>query len=668
MEGHPPASSQSTGERGNNSSETPLQATPRQDGSNATPAEAATISANPSARVRGPFALMVDAFISSFRQASNNGQVQTTSRGVSGQTSIRHSATDPSTAPIAEVTNQEMASEAMLGAQPQSQPATDTSEAETPAMQQSPPAHTPGNAMNADIADNVGTAPQDSDSASSNTTAANNTNSAQSPGTAENPAASETLRTIYFRIPLPNATGPSGILQFTPGPIPIAPHQPEPRPPYGPNRPPGLAADRGNGLASGFHMPSSPILVPRGSSPLPFSFIFDVQTNTAWPITSITTRPPGAMPTNEEEQFVAGLPFHIGLNISFGPAPQPELPDPERAARFVDSLERADAELRERMAQLSMGAIGDYGGRQDNEGGEGALGCGICLDEYPSEDRPEWIGGQASKDEEVVAVPCAGHHTLHRRCLYEWLAKTPPSEWTCPFCRAGLDKAKVDSSASNTTQGNDAVKKAEQDSKSRTLREEVRLREKARGWRCDSPACLLRYPCKDGDGTDYQADELVSLLPCRHKLHLDCLCTSMRLEQLDAFEPDCEEEDDDDDDAQDSTSIKEDAPAGDLFIDDQPSKNTVGKWVTCPTCRTEAWAELPMKKKRARRGKVVEMDEEEHESEALSQGVDHSSKPTVDVPLDGAREMAKLLDTQKSARVEDVADDDSDGAVETSLL
>jgi hypothetical protein len=603
-------------------------------------------------RVVGPFAQMVNAFISSFRQASQNER-----QAQSNQARRRTS----NAAPPPLVGSQSLSS---------SSPAATA---------------TAGSSReNAATSENITTQPVPSvaETTTSETTSpsqqgAPNPSAEPASTTPANDGTNEPPRVLYFRMPFLTADGQSATLAFNPGPIPVGPtpvpaNQPEARPPQAAAGQQGatLGTDRGNGLASGFHLPTAPIFVPVGASPLPFSFIFDVTTNTAWPI--------GAVPASSENDaaaFAAGPPFHIGLNISFGPAPQAETPDPDRASRFVDSLERADAELRERMAQLGMGAIGDYGGRQDNEGGEGALGCGICLDEYPSEDRPEWIGGQAVKDEEVVAVPCAGHHTLHRRCLYEWLAKTPPSEWTCPFCRAGLDRQKVENSAANAPARNsndDAVKKAEQEAKARSLREEVRLREKARGWRCDSPACLLRLPSKDAN-EDHQSDEIIPLLPCRHQLHLDCLCTSMRLEQADAFEVDSNDGDDEDDEQVDD--IMADPPAGsDLQIDDSSAaKNTVGKWVTCPTCRAEAWAELPMKKRRAMKDSNVIaaaiIDEEEESSvEQHEDDFEIRDKLTSTVPTHIAREVPLLRNAQRSARVEDAVDEDSDGIVETILL
>ncbi|MCO5598594.1 hypothetical protein L7F22_052691 [Adiantum nelumboides] len=560
-------------------------------------ATAAPFPVDPGAELRrggGGFSALVDAFLAGFRQAAVDARNERT----------------PSS-------------------QPQSTTVT-SSEAATETNTTTVPATSVQN-------ENITEATDGLSSTENNNNSANNTSNETPSGT--NNDANQTTdnstnrpRTLFFRMPL----GPDGrdaLLAFTPGPIPTLPTSET-----GTQTTADLSGDRGNGLASGFHLPHSPIFVPLGASPLPFSFLFDAQTNTAWPIANITNGPPGAMPIEHPlppnmPQFVTGPPFRIALNVSYGPPPEAPRPDPERASRFVGSLERADAELRGRMARLGMGDIGDYGG-----GNGGALGCGICLDEYASEDRPEWIGGQSSIDEEVVAVPCAGHHTLHHRCLYEWLANTPPSQWTCPFCRAPLDKEKVDKSASEqeqqrqqqtrqqrqeTSENEDNLKKkAELEARARSLREEIRLRERARGWRCDSHACLPRYPdspkeekeCaahQSEDSTDWPSDvtSLISLLPCRHKLHLDCLCTSMKLEQADLGsedDSDLEEEEEETEEVAESTKVEDQSDKSKTSVDQHKEaiqspliskQQTVGKWVTCPTCRHEAWAELPVRRK-----------------------------------------------------------------------
>lgn len=495
---------------------------------------------------------------------------------------------------------------------------------------------------------------------------------------------SRSAPTLLFQMPFLTQSGRPATLAFVPGPLPLSPQQQQQRQQQQQQqqhaRQGSLSEDspeRGNSQYNGFHVPTAPIFVPMGSSPLPFSFLFDNQINTAWPIVALPDggqpMPPGAMPHTPHgvprtmPEFMAGPPFHVVIDFNFVPAAQPERPDPARAGRFVSSLERADAELRARMARLGMGDIGSHDSASDHPG------CPICLDEYEAEDVPEWMGGQASKDQEVVAVPCAGHHTLHHRCLLEWLANNAPSQWTCPLCRAALDREKVDSSAADSQQANatdarrpegqrradEELKKAEHASKARTLREEVRLRERSKGWRCDSPACLPRYPddeSSDLAGTSISTDyDLVSLLPCRHKLHLDCLCTSMRLEQAVTVSSEDEDEDegeddgnlcgacrnDEEDDDQKSPSVFEGRSVPDLKgnkisiasskadaktvteVDtstithddgDGALHETVGKWVTCPACRIEAWAELPVKRK-SRRIKAAHAKQQEQQQE-----------------------------------------------------
>ena len=335
---------------------------------------------------------------------------------------------------------------------------------------------------------------------------------------------------LYFRLPFNGPDGNPALLAFHPMPLPAQANAPS----SVPNTTPHPAG----------HVPRAPLFVPFGASPLPFSFIYDAPTNTAWPIAQVVPgTPPGGpaadMPGGAAPQLVAGPPFRIILDFHFTPAPEPEREraDPAKAAAFVDTLEKADAELRSRMARLGLGDIA--------AGGEEELGCGVCLDSYAPEDRPDWIAGKAAQDEAVVAVPCDGHHTLHKACLRDWLAKTPQSQWTCPFCRASLAKHP-------------------HRTRTHTLRDEVRARERANGWRCDAPACLPRYP-EDAAAVPAPT-QLVKLTPCRHEVHLDCLCTAMRVQ---------------------------DATAAPLETDDEEHETT-GKWVECPTCRKESWAQLPL--------------------------------------------------------------------------
>lgn len=687
--GHPPTHM--------NDDQRPIEAAHREQPASATnssdtaahiqPGGSSTQSSMPSQnpRVIGGFAAMVDAFMSSFRQASvAQTRMSHSEQQQDGPSQpVLHSSMQPRQASADSSPPQTISSaNTSQGPAVSQQDNIRPQEGESSAQSSATPVEAMSQQENisSSIPADTTTAPPDTLEQSNDTI------------TAQPAGESDTPRILYFRMPFLTNDGSMATLAFQPGPIPIPPQPTGPAPTYGPERPEHFGPERGNGRASGFHLPAAPIFVPLGASPLPFSFIFDTQTNTAWPIAAMSTGPPGAMqPTSDENGagFVAGPPFHVALNISFVPPPQPEAPDPERAMRFVDSLEVADAELRKRMARLSLGSIGDYGGRQDNEGAEGALGCGICLDEYPSEDRPEWIGGQASRDEEVVAVPCAGHHTLHRRCLYEWLAKSPPSEWTCPFCRAGLDKKKVDESSntatnrpqqSNAVPSDDLLKKAEQEAKARSLREEVRLKEKARGWRCDSPACLPRYPNQESDITFSQtlSNRMVSLLPCRHKQHFDCLCTSMRVEQADSAECTDEEEEDYEDAEEVIETTKDDRDNSNDVVEDVVANDTVGKWVTCPTCRHEAWAELPMRRKsrrvaaaQAKSNSIVLLspDTSSHSvsrSGSCASSPNLGSKRALEAPTSGARERARLLDLQRASR--DEVDGDSDRDVEAILL
>jgi len=48
--------------------------------------------------------------------------------------------------------------------------------------------------------------------------------------------------------------------------------------------------------------------------------------------------------------------------------------DPKRAEKFCEKLEKADAELRERMLRVELGELGIYGSNSD---GGNALGCAV---------------------------------------------------------------------------------------------------------------------------------------------------------------------------------------------------------------------------------------------------------------------------------------------------
>jgi hypothetical protein len=244
------------------------------------------------------------------------------------------------------------------------------------------------------------------------------------------------------------------------------------------------------------------------------------------------------------------------------------------------------------MARLEIGDIGT-----------GGVGCAICLEEYELDDRPAWFAGdEETRNLECVVVPCKGHHTLHAACLHDWLAPRPPEQWACPFCRSALAPKKSADGAADQLPS-PAAPGLE------LLRDEIRKRERAQGWRCDTPACLPRYPDeRDANEAREDDDRLPKLKPCAHEHHLECLCTSMKLEQ--AISSDDEEDDAEDDtddataddhmaDAADSEHAAEEAAVGSsshtrtLSLDPSAGRDVVGKWVVCPACRIEAWATLP---------------------------------------------------------------------------
>ncbi|KAN0064440.1 hypothetical protein ACQY0O_002818 [Thecaphora frezii] len=468
---------------------------------------------------------------------------------------------------------------------------------------------------------------------------------------------------LYFRMPFSGPDGNPALLTFHPLPlprVPLARQNADQQPRDEQQQPPQAiatatateASDRAQptqqqpqpDAATGEseeplahpagHVPRTPLFVPLGASPLPFSFIYDAPTSTAWPIAYVVPSsplggaPPDASGDSSQLSLMAGPPFRMHLDLHFVPVPEPEQPDAELAKAYVQGLERADAELRSRMARLGMGGIGAFArGGESGEGGEGdaLLGCGICLDSYEAEDRPEWIAGEKGRDEAVVAVPCAGHHTLHAGCLRDWLSKTPPSQWTCPFCRAHLDAPPRPNRGADGAGGTDAsaaaaaaaatskvVGEAAAPRSTTTLRDEVRRRERQRGWRCDAPACLPRYPAastgtggdeaaaaaEPNDASDETAAQLVKLVPCQHEVHLDCLCTSMRVEAA-ACAALFDATDDEDEEQGDGARDAEEDEAEDARADERGQRGdgaTVGKWVTCAACRKECWTRLPIRK------------------------------------------------------------------------
>lgn len=343
--------------------------------------------------------------------------------------------------------------------------------------------------------------------------------------------------------------------------------------------------------------PATPIFVPLGSSFLPFSWLYD-PSGWGWPIISLQqgNPPPGLPLPNDPRRahFLAGPPFPIRITMTDGPDgfQAEEQPNPEHAKTFVDSLETADEELRSRMARLGIGDIGACGGD------EGELGCPVCLDPYDeSSDRPEWVGGEEAKDHHVVVIPCKGFHSLHRRCLLDWLASKPPSQWSCPMCRSSITPSSLlknrprasgaepsGQPMSSIHPPSDESLKKELAAHSRSLREEIHRRENQQGYLCDYLACFPDYE-RHNDEEDLDRS-IVTLKPCGHRLHLDCLTTSLRIANgfgnKTGLEPeDTEDEDEDEDSDTESSPVK-----------------MVGRWVECPVDRKEVWTMIPVSKKR----------------------------------------------------------------------
>lgn len=47
--------------------------------------------------------------------------------------------------------------------------------------------------------------------------------------------------------------------------------------------------------------------------------------------------------------------------------------------------------------------------------------CSICLEDFKEED-------------EVITLPCSGHHIFHSQCILEWL----PRNNACPLCKEAV--------------------------------------------------------------------------------------------------------------------------------------------------------------------------------------------------------------------------------------
>ncbi|CAD6941948.1 unnamed protein product [Tilletia controversa] len=520
------------------------------------------------------------------------------------------------------------------------------------------------------------------------------------PASEDNPApgaGTQLPNLVLFRLPFTAPDGRQALLAFRPVPLPgIGP----------------FAGDITN-LPSdhplrahphpGGHVPINPIFVPVGVSPFAFALLYDANHGLGWPVVALEYPSPqgeGEEPARGENRphLAAGMPFQISFHFQTTTNEEVEEPSKEMAEKYVADLERADAELRERMARLGLGDIGDYSDPSSSlMDTHGTQGCGICLEPFATEDKPEWVvGKQRAEDEAVVAVPCAGHHTLHASCLRGWLENVKPSAWTCPFCRGTLTippsiagsngaqsaqrqqqqhQPRGSASPGNAERSDEEKRRLEAEqaqSQARSLRDEVRLREKQRGWRCDAAACLPRYPAdskttsdKDEGGSvsDDPDSELLELAPCHHEIHVGCLKTAMRI-QADLLTPittDAEDEADDEDgdeeeaeenaavetatltttttepidvvaDTQDRKRKRESDPNGSPPSDQdeslvmpmdaggstvatkttttataavaglprRPTRRTVGKWVSCPACRSECWAEIPVDESRSR--------------------------------------------------------------------
>ncbi|PWN19289.1 hypothetical protein BCV69DRAFT_284437 [Microstroma glucosiphilum] len=367
--------------------------------------------------------------------------------------------------------------------------------------------------------------------------------------------------------------------------------------------------------------PGTPVYLPRSSANLPFPVLLDWN-GMAWPILNIQNPPPGTPETYLNDprhpHFIAGPPFMVAWQpfTIRGTQTAEEQPSPEKAKAFVDTLETADAELRERMARLSIGDIGVFGGAGGaggpNSSEEGELGCPVCLDPYDeTSDRPEWIGGEAARENQVVVIPCPGFHSMHRKCLVEWLSSQAPSKWSCPMCRTSITPSDVvkgarragqqarqpqqqqqqQQQAATPTQANLAK---EIEARAHSLREEIHRRERQRGFTCDYQACFPDYELPSATDECALDRHMIKLQPCGHELHLDCLTTSLRIKDDLRLEGGVKDEDEDEEDEEEEKGEGGEARGGASAI------KTVGKWVECPVDRREVWAQIPVPRRRKR--------------------------------------------------------------------
>jgi len=344
--------------------------------------------------------------------------------------------------------------------------------------------------------------------------------------------------------------------------------------------------------ASNIPRPSQFLMyIPQDASPFPFGFLYDAGSSMAWPILNQFEQPQSdETDENHRTVHVLGRPFRLIVTVNTG-GPQEE-PDENKAHAYVKGLEVVDADLRARMQHLGMSDISEYGISSDDRDSNYVTGCCVCLEPYPEEDKPSWLFDEEQElMKRIIALPCIGFHTMHGACIFNWLKSKPPSKWTCPYCRSPLDP--------NHPTLNDGSTK----DKPQTIREYVRSEERRSGWRCDAPTCFPDYD------TDSKTSHMIKLFPCRHQIHLDCLCTCMRLQRTqergsfssqdeDNDTSDYEEESDSNpDDAHDVCRMSRSEYILRQNENITTKQDTVGKWVTCAACRKDAWAELPTRQR-----------------------------------------------------------------------
>ncbi|PWN26521.1 hypothetical protein BDZ90DRAFT_233146 [Jaminaea rosea] len=365
--------------------------------------------------------------------------------------------------------------------------------------------------------------------------------------------------------------------------------------------------------------PTAPTYVPDWATDRPYSFLYDIESGWGWPLFSVTDVSRASYPNPRNAHFVSGPPFPVVLYDDMGLSPDDlteSLPwgesaqrwsrlreerdkNPKKARSYVDGLETVDADLRKRMARLEIGELGAYAEEDgtSSAASDAGPGCPVCLEIYDERsDKPEWAGGQAAQDERVVVVPCGGFHCMHRKCLLEWLAGAQsPQHWTCPMCRTALSET----AEGNGEESSNGKGKGKATTTKASLREEIRRREKARGFLCDYGACLPDYDTPPENSTgenavslndneararlDAQLDRrLVTLRPCGHQLHRECLTTVTRVAgggKIDWSDPE---------------QNIDDPQCPEMDGEAAKKVRKVGHWVTCPVDKRDAWAVIPV--------------------------------------------------------------------------